>query len=232
MDVRTLDPDFVIFPTYKWLLGPYGRAFLYVAKRHQEKASPGADELRPPLRARRAGHLLRRHALRRRRPALRHGRARPLHLAGDGLDRHGDDGGLGQRGGRRAARHADRAPGRRPARARRRRSPRRACARRTSCASAFPTACRAGSIERLAAENIYVAPRLGRMRISPHVYNDEDDVDRFVAVMRRLLPRELWGQTLGLRRQSRTVAFQESEPVSLVAAANARSPLRGEDVRP
>ena len=38
MDVRTLDPDFVIFPTYKWLLGPYGRAFLYVAKRHQEKA--------------------------------------------------------------------------------------------------------------------------------------------------------------------------------------------------
>src|SRR3984893_1392425 len=36
MDVRSLDPDFVIFPTYKWLLGPYGRAFLYVAKRHQD----------------------------------------------------------------------------------------------------------------------------------------------------------------------------------------------------
>ena len=36
MDVRRLDPDFVIFPTYKWLLGPYGRAFLYVAKRHQD----------------------------------------------------------------------------------------------------------------------------------------------------------------------------------------------------
>jgi selenocysteine lyase/cysteine desulfurase len=35
LDVRSLDPDFVIFPTYKWLLGPYGRAFLYVAKRHQ-----------------------------------------------------------------------------------------------------------------------------------------------------------------------------------------------------
>ena len=35
MDVKRLDPDFVIFPTYKWLLGPYGRAFLYVAKRHQ-----------------------------------------------------------------------------------------------------------------------------------------------------------------------------------------------------
>ncbi|MDO9057743.1 MAG: aminotransferase class V-fold PLP-dependent enzyme, partial [Bradyrhizobium sp.] len=36
LDVSQLDPDFVIFPTYKWLLGPYGRAFLYVAKRHQD----------------------------------------------------------------------------------------------------------------------------------------------------------------------------------------------------
>jgi selenocysteine lyase/cysteine desulfurase len=35
LDVERLDPDFLIFPTYKWLLGPYGRAFLYVAKRHQ-----------------------------------------------------------------------------------------------------------------------------------------------------------------------------------------------------
>ncbi len=35
LDVHTLDPDFVVFPTYKWLLGPYGRAFIYVAKRHQ-----------------------------------------------------------------------------------------------------------------------------------------------------------------------------------------------------
>ena len=35
-DVKTLDPDFLIFPTYKWVLGPYGRAFVYVAPRHQE----------------------------------------------------------------------------------------------------------------------------------------------------------------------------------------------------
>ncbi len=47
LDVRKLDPDFVVFPTYKWLLGPYGRAFLYVAKRHQraiplEQTSAGA----------------------------------------------------------------------------------------------------------------------------------------------------------------------------------------------
>ncbi|MBX6375408.1 MAG: aminotransferase class V-fold PLP-dependent enzyme, partial [Acetobacteraceae bacterium] len=40
VDVRRLDPDFLIFPTYKWVLGPYGRAFLYVAKRHQERGVP------------------------------------------------------------------------------------------------------------------------------------------------------------------------------------------------
>jgi hypothetical protein len=46
-------------------------------------------------------------------------------------------------------------------------------------------------IEGLAGENIYVAPRLGRMRISPHVYNDEADDDRFVAVRSKRL--EMWG---------------------------------------
>jgi selenocysteine lyase/cysteine desulfurase len=34
------------------------------------------------------------------------------------------------------------------------------------------------------AEN--VAPRIGRVRISPHVYNDEEDIDRFVAAFRWL----------------------------------------------
>jgi selenocysteine lyase/cysteine desulfurase len=42
-------------------------------------------------------------------------------------------------------------------------------------------------IRGLASENIYVAPRLGRMRISPHVYNDEADADRFVAALTRRL---------------------------------------------
>jgi selenocysteine lyase/cysteine desulfurase len=43
-----------------------------------------------------------------------------------------------------------------------------------------------GLIQRLAAEQVYVAPRVGRMRISPHVYNDEHDIDRFLATFRRL----------------------------------------------
>jgi selenocysteine lyase/cysteine desulfurase len=53
----------------------------------------------------------------------------------------------------------------------------------------FPGGMPAGLIEGLAGEGIYVAPRLGRMRISPHVYNDEADVDRFVtALTKRLRP--------------------------------------------
>ena len=41
-------------------------------------------------------------------------------------------------------------------------------------------------IARLEAENVFVSPRLGLIRISPHVYNDEADVDRFVEVFRRV----------------------------------------------
>jgi len=37
--IADLDPDFVFACGYKWLLGPYALSFLYVAKRHQD-ASP------------------------------------------------------------------------------------------------------------------------------------------------------------------------------------------------
>jgi selenocysteine lyase/cysteine desulfurase len=44
-----------------------------------------------------------------------------------------------------------------------------------------------GLVEGLATEGIYVAARLGRMRISPHVFNDEADADRFVAALAKRL---------------------------------------------
>jgi selenocysteine lyase/cysteine desulfurase len=50
----------------------------------------------------------------------------------------------------------------------------------------FPGGMPDGLTARLEAENVFVSPRLGRIRISPHVYNDEADVDRFVAVFRRV----------------------------------------------
>ena len=51
---------------------------------------------------------------------------------------------------------------------------------------AFPEGMPHGLVAQLAAENVFVAPRLGRLRISPHVYNDEADVDRFIEVFRKL----------------------------------------------
>lgn len=51
----------------------------------------------------------------------------------------------------------------------------------------FPNGLPDGLIERLAANDVHVAPRVGRIRISPHVYNDEQDVDRFVETFRSLM---------------------------------------------
>jgi len=50
----------------------------------------------------------------------------------------------------------------------------------------FPGGMRPGLIEALAERQIHVAPRLGRLRISPHVYNDEADVAAFLAAFRAL----------------------------------------------
>ena len=39
IDVQTLQPDFLAFPTYKWLLGPYSLAWLYAAP-HRQNGRP------------------------------------------------------------------------------------------------------------------------------------------------------------------------------------------------
>src|SRR6185437_3171952 len=38
-DVQALDPDFAVSVGYKWLLGPYGMSYLFVAPRHQSGRS-------------------------------------------------------------------------------------------------------------------------------------------------------------------------------------------------
>jgi selenocysteine lyase/cysteine desulfurase len=50
----------------------------------------------------------------------------------------------------------------------------------------FPKGMPADLPAKLAAANVHAAPRLGRLRLSPHVYNDEEDVDRFVEVFRQV----------------------------------------------
>ena len=186
MDVKALDPDFVIFPTYKWLLGPYGRAFIYVAKRHQdgipleqtaygrrninsERAVYFADVTYVPN-ARRFDMGERDHFISMEMAAIgmemmaAWGAPAVVRRLNMLTDRIAD--GL-QNTGAQMAEPRFRAP--------------------HILSLGFPGGMPAGLVEGLAGEGIYVAPRLGRMRISPHVYNDEADADRFVTALARRL---------------------------------------------
>ena len=186
MDVKRLDPDFVMFPTYKWVLGPYGRAFLYVAKRHQggiplEQISAG----RRNVRAENAVYFTdlgyvgdaRRFDMGERDYFI------SMEMAAIGMEM------LAEWGAPAVAERLEMLTERIAEGVRgigvsvpepRLRAPH-------ILSLAFKGGIPPGLIEGLASEGIYVAPRLGRLRISPHVYNDEPDADRFVeALVRRL----------------------------------------------
>jgi selenocysteine lyase/cysteine desulfurase len=183
MDVKSLDPDFVIFPTYKWLLGPYGRAFIYIAKRHQhgiplEQTGFGRREIRSDAEiyfadlayvggARRFDMGQRDHFI-------------SMEMAAIGMEMMAEWGAevVAERLAMLTGRIAEGLDGTKvrimDARFR---SPH-------IVSLAFAGGLPGGLVEGLAGEGIYVAPRLARMRVSPHVFNDEDDVDRFVAALK------------------------------------------------
>ncbi len=185
IDVKSLDPDFVVFPTYKWLLGPYGRAFLYVAKRRQdgvplEQTSYGRRAISSEGESyyRDVGFI----AGARRFDMGERDHFISLEMASIGMEMMAQWGcdAVASRLAALTARLADGLRG---------------CGVTFSDVAAraphilslrFAAGMPQGLIKRLAAEQVFVASRIGRMRISPHVYNDEDDVDRFVATFRRL----------------------------------------------
>jgi len=182
MDVRRLDPDFVIFPTYKWLLGPYGRAFLYVAKRHQggiplEQTSFGRRDVRAENKvyfadlryidnARRFDMGERDHFI-------------SMEMASIGMEMMGDWGAAAvvQRLLMLTERIAEGVRGIGVS------VPERRVRAPHILSLGFKGGIPAGLVEGLASEDIYVAARLRRIRISPHVFNDEADADRFVAAL-------------------------------------------------
>jgi len=185
IDVKTLDPDFLIFPTYKWVLGPYGRAFMYVAKRRQNgvpleqiSASRKAVSAEDTVYFRDISYVegARRYDMGERDHFI------SLEMAAVGMemmagwgnepivarlsmltDRLAD--GLANSGVRVIDKKL-RAP--------------------HVLSLQFPRGMAQDLPKKLAAENVYAAPRLGRLRISPHVYNDEEDVERFVEVFRKV----------------------------------------------
>ena len=196
MDVRRLDPDFVIFPTYKWLLGPYGRAFLYIARRHQggiplEQTSFGRRDVRAENEvyfadvsylpdARRFDMGERDHFI-------------SMEMASIGMEMMAEWGAAAvvQRLLMLTERIAEGLHGIGVSAPERRfRAPHilSLCFRSLGFKNlGFKNGMPAGLVEGLASEGIYVAARLGRMRISPHVFNDEADADRFVAALAKRL---------------------------------------------
>ncbi|BBK32174.1 selenocysteine lyase/cysteine desulfurase [Stella humosa] len=188
LDVKRLDPDFLIFPTYKWVLGPYGRAFAYIAPRHQDgvpleqtgfgrkavhaERGPYMADLSYAPTARRFDMGERDHFV-------------GLEMAAVGLELMASWGhrAVGERCAMLTARLEEGLAGAGAA------LPARALRAPHILSVSFPRGMPAGFIEALAAEKAFAAPRVGRLRISPHVYNDEEDVDRFVAAYARCMRR-------------------------------------------
>jgi selenocysteine lyase/cysteine desulfurase len=186
MDVRRLDPDFVIFPTYKWLLGPYGRAFLYVARRHQggvplEQTASGRRDVRAEnavyfgdlsyvADARRYDMGERDHFI-------------SMEMASIGMEMMADWGAAAVT--ERLAMLTERiADGLRDTSVQ---MPQRHVRAPHILSLSFKDGLPKGLTEALASEGVYVAARLGRLRVSPHVYNDDEDAARFVAALAKRL---------------------------------------------
>jgi selenocysteine lyase/cysteine desulfurase len=184
MDVTKCDPDFVIFPTYKWLLGPYGRAFIYIARRHQngiplEQTGFARREIRSDAEiyfgdlsyvagARRFDMGERDHFI-------------SMEMAAIGMEMMAEWG-TDAVTGRLKMLTARIAEGLRDTRVRimdeRFRAPH-------ILSLGFAGGLPAGLVQGLAGDGVHVAARLSRMRISPHVFNDEEDAGRFVAALKK-----------------------------------------------
>jgi selenocysteine lyase/cysteine desulfurase len=183
MDVKSLDPDFVLFPTYKWLLGPYGRAFIYIARRHQDGIPLEQTAFgRRGVRAENAVYLadLSYVADARRFDMGERDHFISLEMAAIGMEMMVAWGPAAVT--ERLAMLTERiAEGLRGTGVR---VPERRLRAPHILSLGFDGGMPAGLVEGLAAEGIHVAARLGRMRISPHVFNDEEDADRFAAALR------------------------------------------------
>ncbi|MCC6717574.1 MAG: aminotransferase class V-fold PLP-dependent enzyme, partial [Acetobacteraceae bacterium] len=175
LDLAALKPDFLAFPTYKWVLGPYSLAFLYVAPEHQSgrpledhgpARTPGSNSYIPTARRFDRGEKNDPIGL----PMAAVGLEQVLAWQPDAVAAR-----LRGLTDALAEAVAD-IPG----------------------ITMLPRALRAphilglrlsggmppGLLDRLTARGVHVADRMGVMRVSPHVYNEERDVTAFATALR------------------------------------------------
>jgi selenocysteine lyase/cysteine desulfurase len=174
IDVTRLKPDFLVFPTYKWVLGPYSLAFLYAAPWRQD----GEPVEQHGISRTEGGAFLsgaRRYDIGERNNPI----TLPIAIAGMELVGAWGAGPIGERLRVLTDLLADKAAALGAVAVERRfRAPHVLGLR-------FGDGITGRLVERLAAQNVHVSLRGGDvMRVSPHVYNDEADVERFGEVLR------------------------------------------------
>ena len=182
LDVRALGVDFLTAGTVKYLLASAGLAFMYVRRDLHERLLPDPDRL-----VRRRGHLPDGHLgllARVDRQALRRGDA----AGAEHLRRARRDG--ARRGGRRRRDRGARARPRGPPRLPVSTSSARRLPLRAGTGEYGPLVCVASTdahalVEALHAERIVTSSRDANLRISLHLYNVEEDLDRILEALAR-----------------------------------------------
>ncbi len=188
LDLQAIDPDYLVAASYKWLLGPYSVGFLYVAPRHQQGrpleeawiTRAGAEDFR---RLTRYDEALEPDA--RRFDMGERSNFALLPVAGAAISQLLDWGvdsiaeTLGATTAALEARLAELGAEASPSRAPHYLSVR------------FPHGLGDEVEARLAAAEVHVSLRGDRMRITPHLYNDEQDADRLVREIRESVAQQV-----------------------------------------
>lgn len=172
--VARWQPDFLAFPTYKWVLGPYSMAFLYAAP-HRRNGTPLEEH---------SGNLPTAIGARRFDKGEPHDPiALPMAATGMELVAHWGPAAISERllriTGSLAAALAELGFD----------VPPRALRSPHIIGGRLRDGLPPDLVDGLRAEQVFVSDRLGALRISPHVWTTEDDVDRLVAALQRRLQR-------------------------------------------
>ncbi len=182
LDVRAVDPDFLVCPGYKWLLGPYSLGYMYIAPRHHDgrplehnwigrvgsedftRLIDYQDAFQPGARRYDVGERSNFALL----PASLVGLEQLLEWGVEGIAAtlSAMTAAIAERAAVLGLQATD--PGKRAGH---------------FLGLRFPEGLPPGLAERLAEERVYVSLRGDSLRVTPHLYNNEADIERLFAVL-------------------------------------------------